>query len=160
MITTTTRSAASVTRVRRLVRIAGLTSAGHWLLYVAEKIYLATTGTVGMIGSPASPEAAAAIADPAAAQLGNAAFGLLPVLITLAAFLPQGRRIPRPLLLTALCLVLALNLALLVLLLSHANWGHLALSAAGLVAVVSLTAASFLRLPGTAHASAAALSDR
>jgi hypothetical protein len=160
MITTPTRSEASATRVRRLVRIAGVASAGHWLAYVAEKLYLAATGTVGMIGSPASPAAAAAIPNPAAAQLGNAAFGLLPVLVSVVAILPLGRRIPRPLLLTALCLVLAATLALVALLLTHANWAHLALSAAGLVAVISLTAASFLRLPGTAHAPQAALSSR
>lgn len=151
MIMTPTRSATSVDRVRRLVVLAGLASAGHWLLYVAEKVFLAATGTIGMIGSPAPPEAYAAIPDPTIAQLGNAAFGLLPVLVSLVAILPIGRRIPRPLLLTALGLVLAGTLALVALLLSHANWAHLALSAAGLVAVISLTAASFLRLPGTAH---------
>lgn len=152
MITTPIRSEASAVRVRRLVLFAGVASAGHWLLYVVEKLYLAATGTVGMIGSPASAEAAAAIADPAAAQLGNAALGLLPVIVSLIAILPLGGRIPRPLLLIALCLVLAATLALVALLLTHANWAHLALSAAGLVAIVSLTAASFLRLPGAAHA--------
>ncbi len=151
MIMTSTRSAAAATRVRRLVLVAGLASAGHWLLYVAEKIFLAATGTIGMIGSPAPAEAYAAIPDPTAAQLGNAAFGLLPVLASLVAILPIGRRIPRPLLLIALGLVLAASLALVAMLLGHANWAHLALSAAGLVAIVSLTAASFLRLPGTAH---------
>ncbi|WP_152360751.1 hypothetical protein [Microlunatus speluncae] len=151
MIMTQPRAESSATRVRRLVVIAGLAGAGHWMIYVAEKIYLAAIGTVGMIGSPASPAAAAAVADPAAAQLGNAAFGLLPALVSLVAILPLGRRVPRPLLLTALCLVLAATLALVALLLTHANWAHLVLSAAGLVAIVSLTAASFLRLPGTAH---------
>ncbi len=84
--------------------------------------------------------------------MGNAALGLLPAIVSLIAILPLGGRIPRPLLLIALCLVLAATLALVALLLTHANWAHLALSAAGLVAIVSLTAASFLRLPGTAHA--------
>jgi hypothetical protein len=160
MITTPSRSAASATRVRRLVLIAGVASAGHWLLYVVEKVSLAATGTVGMIGSPASPAAAAAIADPTAAQLGNAALGLLPIIVCLVAILPLGRRIPRPLLLIAVCLVLAATLALVALLLSHANWAHLALSAAGLVATISLTAATSLRLPGTAHAAEPVISSR
>ncbi|MFC7623518.1 hypothetical protein [Microlunatus sp. GCM10028923] len=152
MTTSEVRADATATRVRRLVRVAGLATAGHWLLYVIEKVYLAGQGRIGMVGSTVSPEAYAGISDPTLAQLGNAAFGLVPVAIAVLAILPAGRRIQRPVLLVAVCLVLALTLALGALLLGQGNWLHLAISAAGLVAVVSLTAASFLRLPGTAHA--------
>ncbi|GAB3765934.1 hypothetical protein [Microlunatus parietis] len=152
MTTSQVSTDATATRVRRLVRVAGLATAGHWLLYVIEKVYLAGQGRIGMVGSPIPPEAYADIPNPALAQLGNAAFGLVPVAIAVLAITPAGRRIPRPLLLLGLCVVLALTLALGALLLGQGNWLHLAIAAAGLVAIVSLAAASFLRLPGTAHA--------
>lgn len=146
------RADITAVRVRRLVRVAGLATAAHWLLYVIEKVYLAAQGKIGMLGSAVPPEAYAGIPDPTLAQLGNAACGLVLVAIAVLAIIPAGRRIPRPLLLVGLCVVLALTLALGALLLGQGIWLHLAISAAGLVAVVSLTAASFLRLPGTAHA--------
>lgn len=158
MTTSHVRSGATAVRVRRLVRVAGLATAAHWLLYVIEKVYLAGQGRIGMVGSAIPPEAYADIPDPTLAQLGNAACGLVPVAIAVLAIIPAGRRIPRPLLLAGLCVVLVLTLALGVLLLGQGNWLHLAIAAAGLVAVVSLTASSFLRLPGTAHAGT--VSDR
>ncbi|HLT61226.1 MAG TPA: hypothetical protein VK020_08545 [Microlunatus sp.] len=142
----------SVVSLRRRIRVTGLVAAAHWLLYVLEKLYLAATGTIGMVGSPAGPEAYQSIADPAAAQLGNAAAGLIPGLVLLVALGRVGRRVPRPVLLVALALVAAATLGLVVLLISHGNWPHAAVSTIGLGAAVAFLATVARRPAGAAQA--------
>ncbi|GAB3476141.1 hypothetical protein [Nocardiopsis coralliicola] len=119
-------------RSAALTRVAGWTAAAHWLLYTAEKVYLASTGTIGMVGSPAGPDAYAEIPDAAAAQLGNAAMGAVAAAVVLLALSPVGPRLPRFLLLPALWAVTAVTAAAVALVASHGNLPHTAVSAVGL----------------------------
>ncbi|MFW5418613.1 hypothetical protein J0910_18530 [Nocardiopsis sp. CNT-189] len=145
-------SAPDTPRTRGLVRAAGLLAAAHWLFYTAEKTYLAAIGRLGMVGSPDPPASAyQEIPDVSAAQLGNAAVGALAAAIVILAITRAGRLVPRPVLLGALLLITLATAGAVALVAPHANWAHLALSAAGACAAAYLAYASFRRLPGTAH---------
>ncbi|PRY00417.1 hypothetical protein [Allonocardiopsis opalescens] len=138
-------------RTRALVRGAGWTTAAHWMVYTLEKLYLASTGTLGMVGSSVAPSAYEQVPDPGAAQLGNAAMGLLAVLVALAAITPRARAVPRPALLCAVAVLTLSTAALTLLVATQAIWLHVAISTIGLAAAVTLTTASVRRLPGTTH---------
>ncbi|RSS52909.1 hypothetical protein EF912_18920 [Streptomyces sp. WAC07061] len=73
-------------------RVAALTACAGALAYTISKIGLARDGELGMPGFPAPPEAYASIGDVTAAQLGNAALGLLMALVALLLVRPPAAR--------------------------------------------------------------------
>ncbi|WP_106584753.1 hypothetical protein [Murinocardiopsis flavida] len=138
---------------RALVRAAGWTAAGYWLVYTVGKVYMASRGEIGMPGRPAPPEAYADIADPALAQLGNAALGLAAAGLALAAILPAARGIPRPVLLGALTIGAVFTvLGLTATLMHSAPWPETVITAIGAFAFTAVTVAAYRRAPGTATA--------
>lgn len=74
---------------------------GGALAYTISKIDLAMRDQIGMPGFPAPPASYEAIPNVAAAQLGNAALGLVLVALTASLLRPPNRTIPRRLLLGA-----------------------------------------------------------
>ncbi|GAA0280285.1 hypothetical protein GCM10010302_17580 [Streptomyces polychromogenes] len=73
-------------------RVAALTACAGALAYTISKVGLARDGELGMPGFPAPPEAYASVGDVAAAQLGNAALGLLMALVALLLVRPPVGR--------------------------------------------------------------------
>ncbi|MDA0173493.1 DUF3995 domain-containing protein [Solirubrobacter taibaiensis] len=79
--------------------IAGTVAALFSLEYVVGKTIMAARGELGMPGHPAPPEATEQFTgDIATAQLGNAALGLVTLVLALAFAQRWGRRVPRPVL--------------------------------------------------------------
>ncbi|GIG70928.1 hypothetical protein [Phytomonospora endophytica] len=78
-----------------------LIAAAGGLAYVASKLHFAASGELGIAGFYAMPEAQAAFGDATAAQLGNAAIGLVAVLVVLALLRPPRHRLARLALLAA-----------------------------------------------------------
>ncbi|MCB5177949.1 hypothetical protein [Streptomyces antimicrobicus] len=86
----------------RAQRAGALTACAGALAYTLSKVDLARSGELGMPGFPAPPEAYASIGDVTAAQLGNAALGLLMALVALLLVRPPaGRWIRRGVLLVS-----------------------------------------------------------
>ena len=110
---TDARSTVRSTRLRVLCAAA----AGWTALYVVSKVHLALVGELGVTGGPVVGPADYAGYGPggvAAAQWGNAAVGVLAVLLVLAPLLPAAARLPRPVLvvpLAALALMTATGAA-------------------------------------------------
>ena len=134
-------------------RWAGYTAALFALEYVAAKVIMAGRGELGVPGHPAPREAYERFAgDVAAAQLGNAAVGLVSVLVALALVQRWGRRIPAVVLAAGAGAALLAGLAGLVVVAAsltglredHGQWGidSLVLGAAPLAAWFVLTAAA------------------
>ncbi|MFE2323050.1 hypothetical protein ACFXD5_03815 [Streptomyces sp. NPDC059385] len=71
---------------------AALTACAGALAYTISKVDLARDGELGMPGFPAPAEAYASIGDVTAAQLGNAALGLLMALVALLLVRPPAAR--------------------------------------------------------------------
>lgn len=98
------------TRTRTAARTGGfralcVAAAGWTALYVASKVHLAATGTLGVTGGPAVTAADYAGYGPgevAAAQWANAGVGALAVLLVLAPLRPAATPIRRRALLVAL----------------------------------------------------------
>jgi hypothetical protein len=87
------------------LRVLSAAAAGWSALYVASKVHLALTGTLGVTGGPAVTAADHAGYGPgevAAAQWANAGVGALAVLLVLAPLLPAAARMPRRVLLVPL----------------------------------------------------------
>jgi hypothetical protein len=131
-------------------------AAGWTALYVASKVHLATTGTLGVTGGPAVTAADYADYGPgevAAAQWANAGVGVLAVLLVLAPLLPAAARARRrwvllvPLwalaLMTAAGAVGMLGRALL----TDAGGAPFGLYCLGWTALVGATAVAYHRLP-------------
>jgi hypothetical protein len=86
----------------RFVRVAALVSAATMLGYAGQKIYMACVGKIGMPGKYAPEYVQERFHHPALDQAGNAALGLLVVLVVLATVMRWGARLPRLPLLAAL----------------------------------------------------------
>jgi len=134
-------------------RWAGYTAALFGLEYVVAKVIMAARGELGVPGHPAPPEVSERFSgDVVAAQLGNAAVGLVTVLIALALVQRWGRRLPAAALAAGAgaaliggisgCLVVAASLT--GLREDHGQWGvdSLVLGAAPLAAWLVLTVAA------------------
>jgi hypothetical protein len=79
-----------------------LVSTTTGLSYVGQKIYMACVGKIGMPGRYAPEYVQERFHHPALDQAGNAALGLLVVVLVLATVMPWGARLPRVPLLAAL----------------------------------------------------------
>ena len=141
------------TSLPRAPRWAGYTAALFGLEYVVAKVIMAGRGELGVPGHPAPPEAYERFTgDVVAAQLGNAAVGLVTVALTLALVQGWGRRLPAAALAAGAgaallagisgCLVVAASLT--GLREDHGQWGvdSLVLGAAPLAAWFVLTLAA------------------
>jgi hypothetical protein len=151
-------------------RWAGYTAALFALEYVVAKAVMAGRGELGVPGHPAPPEAYERFSgDVAAAQLGNAAVGLVSLLVALALVQRWGRRIPAAALaagaaaslLGGLAGVSVVAASLTGLREDHGQWGvdSLVLGAAPLGAWLALTAAA-VRAAGLPSLRALARSGR
>jgi hypothetical protein len=134
-------------------RWAGYTAALFALEYVVAKVVMAARGELGVPGHPAPPEAYERFSgDVATAQLGNAAVGLVSLVIALALVQRWGRRIPAAALAAGAAASLLAGFAgvsvvaasLTGLREDHGQWGidSLVLGAAPLAAWLVLTAAA------------------
>ena len=74
------------------------------LAYVASKVHLALENEIGIAGFYVRPEVNQALDNPAAAQWGNAAIGLVVAMVCLALAWPISSRWVRLVLLTSSCL--------------------------------------------------------
>lgn len=81
-----------MTRSPRNRRISALTACAGALAYTVSKVDLARDGELGMPGFPAPPDGYAQVTDVTAAQLGNAALGLLMAVVALLLLRPPGTR--------------------------------------------------------------------
>jgi len=132
-------------------RWAGYTAALFAFEYVVAKVIMAGRGELGVPGHPAPPEASERFSsDVVAAQFGNAAVGLVSVLVALALVQRWGRRIPTAVLAAGAAASLLGGIAGLVVVSTsltglredHGQWGidSLILGAAPLAAWFVLTA--------------------
>ncbi|MFG2289735.1 hypothetical protein ACGFOU_27140 [Streptomyces sp. NPDC048595] len=91
------------------VRLATYLAVLEMLVYIAQKVYMAGRGEIGMPGHPAPDSVQARFAHAGLAQAANAALGALAATVALATVTRWGARIPR----WALCCALVLALVML-----------------------------------------------